>query len=140
MSWLGSWGGSWGPIEVEEEIVGGGGSKPFKGQIEKTTDDEKPIVYPAKHPWIHFQELADVADLQPELADAVIESVATVVKKRTVQNKDIETAKAEKELRKYLKSQEQRWKKEYAQLIMLEYERREQEYEDVQIAMLLFEM
>ena len=100
--------------------------------------------YPPKyHPWIHKrvkEKLHDIAELQPELADAVIEAVATVTEKRTVQNKDLETAQAEKELRKFLKSQEQRWKKEYAQLILLEYERIEQEYEDAQIAMLLFDM
>jgi hypothetical protein len=99
---------------------------------------------PKYHPWIHGRQkkdkLYEVADLTPELADAVIEAVAVVAEKREIPNKDLETAKAEKELRKFLKSQEQRWKQEYAQLILLEYERREQEIEDAQIAIMLFEM
>lgn len=107
--------------QVSDAIIGGGG-------------------YPTKHPWIHFPDFAEVSDLKPELADAVIEAVALVVEKRTVQDKGLDTAKAEKELKKYLKSQEQKWKNEYAQLILLEYERREQEFEDAQIAMMLFEM
>lgn len=144
VSWLGTWGNSWGPLhEVEEDVIVGGGGRPFNGHIPKTKDEEKPIVYPAKHPWIHFpveSKLHKVAELTPELADAVIEAVSVVVEKRTVQDKDLETAKAEKELRKYIKAQEQRWKKEYAQLIILEYERREQELEDAQIAIMLFDM
>ena len=98
---------------------------------------------PKYHPWIHFPtepKLHEIAELKPELADAVIEAVATVAEKRTVQNKDVEARQAEKALRAYLKSQDQRWKKEYAQLILLEYERREQEYEDAQIAMMLFDL
>jgi hypothetical protein len=151
ISWAGSWGSSWGPLhEVEDEtVIGGGGSNPFTGYIPKTKDDEvskssvlpeaeKPIVYPAKHPWIHFPNIN--GEVTPELADAVIESVAETVEKRTVQNKDVETAQAEKSLREFLASREQHWKNEYAQLIALEYERREQEYEDAQIAMILFEM
>jgi hypothetical protein len=144
VSWLGSWGRSWGPFhEVEEEAIVGGGGKPFTGKIPKTTDDvseEKPIVYPAKHPWIHFPEIQEIAGVTPELADAVIEVVAKTVENRTVQNKDVESAQAEKRLRAYLESREQHWRDEYAQLIRLEYERREQEYEDAQIAMMLFEM
>ncbi len=155
MSWGLSWGQSWGPLhEVEEEVATGGGGVAFTGRIPKTKDDsdvskssvppkdepqaEKPIVYPAKHPWIHFPNIT--GEITPELADAVIESVAETVENRTVQNKDVETAQAEKALREFLAGREQHWKNEYAQLIELEYERREQEYEDAQIAMMLFEM
>jgi hypothetical protein len=123
---------------VVSEILGGGGVV-----RKKKKDDEKPIVYPEKHPWIHFPEIAkiqEIATVTLEVADAVIETVAKVAEKRTVQNKVDETKQAEKEFRAYLKSQEMKWRKEYAQLIRLEYERREQEYEDAQIAMLLFEM
>lgn len=112
------------------DLVGGG--------IVRKKDEEKPVVYPAKHPWIHFPDVT--GDVTPELADAVIESVEAAVEKRTVQNRDLETAKAEKALREYLESREQYWKSEYAQLIQLEYERREQEYEDAQITMMLFEL
>ncbi len=78
--------------------------------------------------------------VEPEIVKAVIEVVEEVTEKRTVQNKDVEAAQAEKVLRERLASQHQAWKEMYAQLIRLEYERREQEYEDAQIAMLLFEM
>lgn len=147
VSWLGSWGNSWGPLhEVDEEtLIGGGGSRPFKGKIPKTTDDsDKPIVYPKYHPWIHapddIKRELDKLVIEPEIAEAVVEVVAKTVEKRTAQNKDVETAQANKALREFLEGREQFWKDEYAQLIRLEYERREQEYEDAQIAMMLFEM
>lgn len=148
-SWGDSWGDSWGPITVDPNAMVGSGTFGLTatGTLSSATQPEVVTggggYLPKRHPWIHApkkSKLYEVADLQPELADAVIEAVAEVVEKRTVADKELETAKAEKALKKYLKSQEQRWKKEYAQLIQLEYERREQEYEDAQIAMLLFEM
>lgn len=60
--------------------------------------------------------------------------------KRTAQNADLETAQAEKALREFLEQQKSEWKEVYSQLIRLEYERREQESEEFQVAMLLFEM
>ena len=126
LSWGRSWGSAWGPlVEVEQGILVGGG-----GYFD----------YPNERKKYKKSKLHEIAELEPELATAIIDAVATVTEKREVQNKDLETAQAEKELRKFLKSQEQQWKKEYAQLILLEYERREQEYEDAQIAMMLFEM
>lgn len=137
-SWGSAFGNAWGVITEAIAAVTGGG-----GKVKKEKESEKPIVYPEKHPWIHFPEILEIqeiAGITTEIADAVIEAVAVVAEKREIPNKDLETAKAEKELRKFLKSQEQRWKQEYAQLILLEYERREQEIEDAQIAIMLFEM
>jgi hypothetical protein len=92
------------------------------------------------HPWIDGPTRRYIKEVEPDVVEAVIEVVAEVAEKRTVQNKDVETAQAEKALRERLLSQQLAWKEMYAQLIRLEYERREQEYEDAQIAMLLFEM
>lgn len=112
----------------DEEIIGGG--IPYKWK------DKKDL--PKYHPWIHHQKY--VEEVEPEVIEAVIEVVAKTVEKRTIQDADLDTAKAEKALRDFLKQQEAEWKEVYSQLIRLEYERREQEYEDAQIAMLLFEM
>ncbi len=105
------------------------------GWIEK----EKHLPYKG-HPWIDGPIRRYIEEVEPEIVEAVIEAVAEVAEKRTVQNKDVETAQAEKALRERLASQHQAWKEMYAQLIRLEYERREQEYEDAQIAMLLFDL
>ena len=105
------------------------------GWIEK----EKHLPYKG-HPWIDGPTRRYIEEVEPEIVEAVIEVVAEVAEKRTVQNKDVEAAQAEKALREMLASQNQAWKEMYAQLILLEYERREQEYEDAQIAMLLFDL
>lgn len=105
------------------------------GWLEK----EKHLPY-KNHPWLSSPIHRYIEEVEPEIVEAVIEVVAKTVEKRTVQNKDVEAAQAEKALRERLASQHQVWKEMYAQLILLEYERREQEYEDAQIAMLLFDM
>jgi len=92
------------------------------------------------HPWIDGPIRRYIEEVEPEIVEAVIEVVAEVAEKRTVQSKDVEAAQAENALRARLLSQQLAWKEMYAQLIRLEYERQEQEYEDSQIAMLLFEM
>ncbi len=94
----------------------------------------------AEYPYIDGPIRRYIKEVEPEIVEAVIEVVAEVTEKRTVQNKDVEAAQAEKALRERLASQHQAWKEMYAQLILLEYERREQEYEDAQIAMLLFDL
>ena len=128
----------------EEKIIGGG--KPYKGRIPKTKDEsEKPTVYPKYHPWIHApdeikREIEKAGAVEPEVADAVIEAVETAVEIRKVQNAEIDTAMAEKEFRQALKAMSKEWEQRYEQLIRLEYERLEQEYQDAQIALMLFEM
>lgn len=104
-----------------------------------TPEKEKHLPY-KNHPWIDGPIRRYIEEVEPEIVEAVIEVVAKTVEKRTVQNKDVEAAQAEKALRERLASQHQAWKEMYAQLILLEYERREQEYEDAQIAMLLFDL
>jgi hypothetical protein len=108
------------PVETEQNS---GGYLPYKN-----------------HPWLSSPIRRYIEEVEPEIVEAVIEVVAKTVEKRTVQNKDVEAAQAEKALRERLASQHQAWKEMYAQLIRLEYERREQEYEDAQIAMLLFDL
>lgn len=133
-----AWGNAWGRIteavEVVAEVLSG-------GTLGKTAAKKEPEHLPYKgHPWIDGPIRRYIEEVEPEVVEAVIELVAEVAEKRTVQNKDIEAAQAEMALRERLASQNQAWKEMYAQLILLEYERREQEYEDAQIAMLLFEM
>lgn len=134
-----AWGNAWGRIteavEVVAEVLSG-------GTLGKTAAKKEPQEHlPYKgHPWIDGPIRRYIEEVEPEIVEAVIEVVAEVAEKRTVQNKDVEAAQAEKALRERLVFQNQVWKELYAQLIRLEYERREQEYEDAQIAMLLFEM
>jgi len=93
------------------------------------------------HPWLDFPRLAEVVEEDEELADAVIEAVSQSVDISETQAPRAEQkARAEQTLRSRLAAQQQAWKQIYLELIQLEYERREQEFEDFQIAMLLFEM
>ena len=130
-----AWGNAWGRVtEAVTEVLSG-------GILGKPQGKKEPEHLPYKgHPWIDGPVRRYVEEVEPEVVEAVIEVVAKVAEKRTVQNLDLETAQAEKELREFLNQRMQDWKDEYAQLIRLEYERREQEYEDAQIAMLLFDM
>lgn len=134
-AWGRAWGNAWGRVtEVVAEVLSG-------GILGKPQAKKEPEHLPYKgHPWIDGPVRRYVEEVEPEVVEAVIEVVAKVAEKRTVQNLDLETAQAEKELREFLNQRMQDWKDEYTQLIRLEYERREQEYEDAQIAMLLFEM
>lgn len=98
--------------------------------------------YGSKHPWIHKKHytLPDIGEIEPEIAQAVINAVDTAIVRRSIQDVEIDTAKAERELRLLLVGMQKQWANQYAQLIRLEYERREQEMEDAAIAILLFEM
>lgn len=149
--WAGSWGWSWGPLhEVEDEsVIGGGGSHPFTWRIPKTKDEEPRVEYPKYHPWIHApedikreleREIDEIGKVEPEVVDAVIQSVSRTVEKRTVRTEQDQSEIARKELMDFLDSRKMEWIAGYENLIRLEYARQEQEYEDAQIAMLLFEM
>ena len=96
----------------------------------------------SKHPWIHGKHYAlpDIGEIEPEIAQAVVKVVDAVIVQRSIQNAEIDTAKAEREFRLMLEGMQKQWADQYAQLIWLEYDRREQEMEDAAIAMLLFEM
>lgn len=131
-----AWGNAWGRItEAVSEVLSGG----VLGKTAAKKEPQEHLPYKG-HPWIDGPIRRYIEEVEPEIVEAVIEVVSEVAEKRTVQNKDVEAAQAEKALRERLVFQNQVWKELYAQLIRLEYERREQEYEDAQIAMLLFEM
>ena len=136
-SWGRAWANAWGAVTgAVAEVFSGG----ILGKTEaKVPKKEEHLPYKG-HPWIDGPIRRYIKEVEPEIVEAVIEVVAEVAEKRTVQNKDVETAQAEKALRERLLSQQLAWKEMYEQLLRLEYERREQEYEDAQIAMLLFEM
>ena len=131
-----AWGNAWGRItEAVSEVLSDG----VLGKTAAKKEPQEHLPYKG-HPWIDGPIRRYIEEVEPEIVEAVIDVVAEVAEKRTVQNKDVEAAQAEKALRERLVFQNQVWKELYAQLIRLEYERREQEYEDAQIAMLLFEM
>lgn len=131
-----AWGNAWGRItEAVSEVLSGG----VLGKTAAKKEPQEHLPYKG-HPWIDGPIRRYIEEVEPEIVEAVIEVVSEVAEKRTVQNKDVEAAQAEKALRERFVFQNQVWKELYAQLIRLEYERREQEYEDAQIAMLLFEM
>ena len=150
ISWLGSWGNSWGPLhEVEEEPIIGGGGKPFTGRIPKTRDDREDFEphsqYPKYHPWIHSPAQKYVESLgqsvAPDIVAAIIESVAKVSDERVVQQvSESDVLAAEREFREFIKNRKMEWTELYSQLIRLEYDRLEQEYNDAQIVLMLFEM
>lgn len=110
----------------------------WKNPVPSGGSSQETASLPAKHPWIHFND--EVKITEPEFVEAVIQSVQNVVEKRTVPNKQVDEWKAEQEFRKWLEAQKIEWMNEYSALIRMEYEKREQEYQDAQIAMLLFEM
>ena len=154
-SWLESWGNSWGVISPEpptDALRGTAhGSSSASATLSFTTNEDhvlggggtvsKRNTLPQYHPWIHSPVAQKLkVEQRPEIIEAVIEAVAKVSEKPVVERQVVDTTAAAKELRAFLKSQEVRWKQEYIQLIKLEYERRAQEYEDAQIAMMLFEM
>lgn len=98
--------------------------------------------YYKAHPWIGRPARRYLEDVEPEIVNLVIEVVAEAIENQVVQNRAVQgpDAEAEKTLRERLASRHQVWRGIYAQLIRLEYERVEQEYEDAQIALMLFEM
>ena len=101
----------------------------------KPNEYAKPRPRPPRfHPIIH----GPIA--KPAIVEAVVDTVAEVVEAREIRNPEIDLAKAEKALRDRLKAGKRRWMKKYQELIALEYARLEQENEDAQIAMLLFEL
>ncbi len=91
------------------------------------------------HPWIHIRK--EISEPEVEQVETVVaEVVASVVEERGLPNPQVDAWKIEREFRKWLEQQKQQWKQEYAALIAYEYAKREQEIEDAQIAMLLFEI
>jgi hypothetical protein len=141
----------WNAFQVEEctepvivEISGGGGI-PFTGEISKTADEDTVKQLPTKHPWIHFPEQSkekkpDYGIIKSEIAEIAVKAVSKALEKRTVKDESLDIAIAEKQMREMLKEENKRWLKAYLQVLMVEYYRQEQENEDAQIAMLLFEM
>ncbi len=91
------------------------------------------------HPWIHIRKEIPEPEVK-EVETVVAEVVADVVSDRKLPNPQVDAWKIEREFRKWLEQQKQQWKQEYAELIAYEYAKREQEIEDAQIVMLLFEM
>ena len=91
------------------------------------------------HPWISIRK--EIPEPEVEQVETVVaETVAVVVKERALPNPQVDAWKIEREFRKWLEQQKQQWKQEYAALIAYEYAKREQEIEDAQIAMLLFDL
>lgn len=93
------------------------------------------------HPWLRRRkQYVEEQEIPQDVEEAIVASVARVSEVRAVRASHAAHAAAERALRAFLSEQKQAWKELYAQLIRLEYERREQEYEDAQIALMLFDM
>jgi hypothetical protein len=104
---------------------------------------EERKTYPKFHPWIHLpeeQKKPDYGIIKPEIAEIAVKAVSKAIEKRTVKDESLDIAIAEKQMREMLKEDNKRWLKAYIQVLMVEYHRQEQENEDAQIAMLLFEL
>lgn len=138
MSWLGSWGNSWGPIEVDEERYSGGYGKGTE-QRKEPLFFEYPEVRRTKE--LVSEDRKKFGVVLPEVAKAAIEVVSKVIEQRKdVVDEPAEIKLAEQDFRTELERLKVQWISEFSELIALEYERLEQENEDAQIAMLLFEM
>ena len=75
-----------------------------------------------------------------DVEKAVVKAVQTTLEARTVADEAIDLQAAEMELRAYLAQVQKEMVSQYLALLALEFARMEQEFEDFQIAMLLFEM
>lgn len=123
------------PPTPTESVVGGGGT-------EQRLIVKRVSPLPKYHPWIHFpKELEkELGEVPEKVVEAVVSVVGDVATTRKVQNQEPDIARAEVELKRVLEVVDQRWVDAYRRLLVLEYLRLEQEIEDAQIAMLLFEM
>ena len=86
------------------------------------------------------QERIKLGIIPDDVEKAVVRAVETTREARKVADVAIDLQAAEMELRAYLAQVQKEMVSEYLALLALEFARMEQEYEDFQIAMLLFEM
>lgn len=86
------------------------------------------------------QERIRLGIIPDDVEKAVVKAVQTTLEARKVADSSIDLQAAEMELRAYLAQVQKEMVSEYLALLALEFARMEQEYEDFQIAMLLFEM
>lgn len=112
------------------------GVRPSGGRPEQT---------PRYHPWIHGVKARrrDEKEERPsvEVKEAIEVAVADARKEgKPARDYRAEVRQATNELKAFLRQQDFIWMDVYATIIKLEYERQEQEYQDAQIVMLLFEM
>ena len=101
---------------------------PSGGKVTRERKEEKKDL-PTFHPWIHFPKVSE-----PEVSKKVVEVVQESSKEV---GKDLQLAKAEKELRTWLDQQELVWLDQYARLLELEIERRLQEEQEADFAFVL---
>jgi hypothetical protein len=108
-------------------VTGGGGWVNFPHYKQKTDEEIR-------------QERIKLGIIPPDVAKVVVDAVSHAVQGRTAPNPEIDLARAEKAAREAVSALKQQWTNEYIQLLSIEYARIEQENEDAQIAMLLFDM
>ena len=100
---------------------------------------------PRYHPWIHGVKARkrheEEERTSEEVKEAIVEAVVEARKEaQPARDYRAEIRQATAELKAFLRKQDFIWMDVYATIIKLEYERQEQEYQDAQIVMLLFEM
>ena len=93
--------------------------------------------HPQYHPWIHGRAEDEVP---AEVVEQAKEAVKTVIQGRKVANPQVDQYRAEVEFRKALEAQKREWMSIYIRVLAKLFVEIEQEREDAQIAMLLFDM
>jgi hypothetical protein len=127
-SWGAFWGNSWGPITqpVADQPSGGGG------------------IVSRYHPWIHGYEkrrkFLEKHQIPEEVAEAVVSAVAEHVHETSGKPDPDAITLAEMAAIQAVEEMDLAWNALYSRLIIIEYSRLVHEYEDAQIAWLLFEM
>jgi hypothetical protein len=101
-------------------------------------------VFSRYHPWIHGYEkrrkFLDKHGIPEAVAEAIVEAVATHIPEADGKPDADAIAKAESAAKKAVEASDLVWQSLYSRLILIEYSRLVHEYEDAQIAWLLFEM
>ena len=114
-------------VEVSQVIVGGGLHFGYVSTKRQSKEER-------------IKERERLGIIPAEIAKVATSAVAKAIEQRTIADEGIDLALAEKAMREELKALHRRWLKKYIQILAVEYARQEQEREDAQIAMLLFEM
>jgi hypothetical protein len=134
-----AWGGSWdysfsrAGEKGQEWITGVFGGKKRKKRTEAGN----------KHyPLIYRQYLLSRVEKAEEVIEIVDEAVGRVVESEARDARDVraEYLKAEAEFRQILEQQGREWKAEYQRLVKYEFMRMRQEFEGIQLLMLLDDM
>ena len=130
-AWGKSWGKAWGAaltdVAAPAAPTFGGGGYHYPRRQSRTPDEIG-------------AERIRLGIIPPDVEKAVEKAVETVIARRGVPSKATDLQAAEMALRGYLAQQDRQITGAIRQALRLEYAKQELEFEDAQIAMLLFDM